>query len=63
MSNDKIPTNHGMLGIQSIFDHMNYISYRTQRDAGMTAEMAAKWYPKAAELERQYINANQNKLN
>lgn len=60
---DKIPTNHGMMGIQSIFDHLTYVSYRTQRDAGMPAEMAAKHYPNAAELEKQYINANLPKLN
>lgn len=60
---DKIPTNHGMMGIQSIFDHLNYVSYKTQRDAGMTAEVAAKWYANAAEMERQYIAANLSKLN
>lgn len=60
---DKIPTNHGTMGIQSIFDHLNYVSYRTQRDAGMPAEVAAKWYAKAAEFEKEYIKANLSKLN
>lgn len=60
---DKIPTNHGMMGIQSIFDHLEYVSYKTQRDAGMSAEIAAKWYPNAAEMEKQYIQANIKKYN
>lgn len=60
---DKIPTNHGMMGIRSILDHLNYVSYRTQRDAGMSAEIAAKWYPNAAELEKEYIKNNLQKLN
>lgn len=60
---EKIPTNHGMMGINSIIDHLTYVSYRTQREAGMSVEIAAKWYPNAAEMEKQYIKANLSKLN
>lgn len=51
------------IGIQSIFDHLTYVSYRTQREAGAPVELLKKWYPNADELERQYIAANLPKLN
>jgi hypothetical protein len=60
---DKIPTNYGMMGIQSIFDHLTYVSYRTQREAGAPVELLKKWYPNAAEFEKQYIKANLPKFN
>jgi len=40
--------------LQELFDHLAYVSYRTQRDAGVSATVCAKWYPNAADLERQY---------
>lgn len=45
--------------LQQLFDHFAYVSYRTQRDAGASAEMCAKWYANAADLERQYQLAKQ----
>lgn len=45
--------------LQQLFDHFSYVSYRTQRDAGATAEMCAEWYADAADLERQYQLAKQ----
>lgn len=27
--------------LQELFDHLSYVSYRTQRDAGITAEICA----------------------
>lgn len=51
--------------LQTFFEHLNYVSYRTQRDAGATAEMCAKWYANADALEREYQLAQQlkNQLN
>lgn len=48
-----------MQAIQSLFDHFSYVSYRTQRDAGASAEWCAKHYANAADLERQYQLAKQ----
>lgn len=51
--------------LQQLFDHLSYVSYRTQRDAGATAEICAKWYANADALEREYQLAKQlkNQLN
>lgn len=51
------------IGIQSIFDHLTYVSYRTQREAGAPVELLKKWYPNFEELEREYIKNNLSKLN
>lgn len=48
-----IPTNHGMMGINSIIDHLTYSSYRTNRKDS-EAELLAKWYPNAEALEARY---------
>ena len=53
-SSDKIPTNHGLMAVGQIFDHLNYVSYRTQRDAGVSAEICAKWYANHEAFEREY---------
>lgn len=65
MSNDKLPTNHGLKSVTEIFDHLNYVSYRTQRDAGLSAEICAKWYANHEAFEREYQLAKQlkNQLN
>lgn len=51
--------------LQELFDHFAYVSYRTQRDEGASAEMCAKWYANAEGLEREYQLAKQlkNQLN
>ena len=54
MNNDKVPTNHGLLSAGQIFDHLNYVSYRTQRDNGVSVEICAKWYANAEAFEREY---------
>lgn len=60
---EKIPTNHGMMGIQSILSYFEYASYRVQREAGAPVEMLKKWYHNYEELEREYIKNNLQKLN
>lgn len=62
MPQNKIPTNHGVMGIESIFDHLNYVSYRVQRESGMTAVVAAKWYTDAGYFEQVYIKEKRKTL-
>lgn len=40
--------------MNEIFDHLAYVSYKTQRNLGVTPGVCAKWYPDSAELERKY---------
>lgn len=40
--------------MQPILDHLTYVSYRVQRELGVSAEICAKWYPNADALEREY---------
>lgn len=47
--------------LQQLFDHLSYVSYKTQRDAGISAEVCAKWYANAEALERQYQLSKQLK--
>lgn len=49
--------------LQQLFDHLSYVSYRTQRDAGATAEICAKWYANADALEMEYQLAKQLQQN
>jgi len=51
--------------LQQLFDHLSYVSYRTQRDSGASAEMCAKWYANGEAFEREYQLAKQlkNQLN
>jgi hypothetical protein len=47
--------------LQQLFDHLSYVSYRTQRDGGASAEICAKWYVNHEALEREYQLAKQLK--
>lgn len=50
----KIPTNLGPMGINEIFDHLNYVSYATNRDLGMSHESLAPYFVKAEDFQRKY---------
>lgn len=63
MAMEKIPTNQGMMGVNSIFDHLTYVSYATQRDQGMTPERLKNLFsPSQVErFEKTYQNETNGK--
>lgn len=45
-----------MDAIAKLFDHLAYVSYRTQRDLGVSAESCKKMgFPNVDQLEKEYI--------
>lgn len=37
-----------------LLDYLAYVSYKTQRDAGLSAEICSHYYPNAYSLEVKY---------